>query len=279
MAVVLTGVGEIKAAVASARSTGESIGLVPTMGGLHEGHLSLIRRAREDNDKVIVTVFVNPAQFGPGEDFDRYPRDLKRDTELAAGADIIFAPDNETIYPEGFSTYVEVEGLTDGLCGAARPEHFRGVTTVCAKLFNIIGADRAYFGEKDAQQVRVIKRMAVDLNIPIEVVPCPIIREDDGLAMSSRNVYLSPSQREQAVCLYEALQRAKGLYGTGEREPGKFISAMERIINSAKDARIDYISIVDDETLEEIKEINRPVLVALGVFFGETRFIDNIVLS
>ncbi len=276
----MTGVGEIKAAVASARSTGESIGLVPTMGGLHEGHLSLIRRAREDNDKVIVTVFVNPAQFGPGEDFGSYPRDLKRDTELAAvaGADIIFAPDNETIYPEGFSTFVEVEGLTDGLCGAARPEHFRGVITVCAKLFHIVGADRAYFGEKDAQQFRVIKRMAVDLNMPIEIVPCPIIREDDGLAMSSRNVYLAPSQREQAVCLYDALQKAKALYDNGERKPGKIISAMERIITSAKDARIDYISIVDDETLEEIEEISGPVLVALGVFFGVTRLIDNIVL-
>jgi len=278
---VITGLDELKVCTASIGSAGESIGLVPTMGGLHEGHLSLIRKAELENDKVIVTVFVNPTQFGLNEDFNLYPRDLARDAEVAegAGADFVFAPDIETIYPEGYSTFVEVEGLTGVMCGAARPGHFRGVTTICAKLFNIIKADRAYFGEKDAQQLRVIKRMAEDLNMPIDVVACPIVREDDGLAMSSRNVYLTPRQRKQAVCLYTALREAEILYGSGERKSGNIIGAMRESISLAGEAEIDYISVVDNETLEDIREITRPVLIALAVYFGKTRLLDNIVLS
>ncbi|MCP4228690.1 MAG: pantoate--beta-alanine ligase, partial [bacterium] len=247
---MINGIDGVKNIVASAKQRNENVGLVPTMGGLHEGHLSLIRRADNENEKVIVTVFVNPKQFGPEEDLDRYPRDLDRDMSLAdeAGADVVFAPDANVIYPEGFSTYVNVEGLTDLLCGASRPGHFRGVITVCVKLFSIVRADRTYFGEKDAQQLRIIKRVVRDLNIPIEVVACPIIREPDGLAMSSRNVYLSPEQREGAVCLYNALLKAESLYDSGTRESGTIIREIEAVISGVPEAEIDYISIVDNDS-------------------------------
>ena len=273
-------VAEARAALAEARTRGESIGFVPTMGYLHEGHLALIRRARAENGFVAVSIFVNPTQFGPNEDFGRYPRDLPRDLELCrgAGVDLVFAPEAAEMYPPGFQTYVEVEELSRGLCGASRPGHFRGVATVVTKLFNIIGPDRAYFGEKDAQQLRVIKRMVLDLNLPVTIVAVPTVREPDGLAMSSRNTYLAPEERRAALVLYRALSSAEEIFGRGERRAGAILARMREIIEAEPLARIDYVAVVDDETLAPVEEIDRPVLVALAVFIGRTRLIDNIML-
>lgn len=259
------------------------VGFVPTMGALHDGHLSLIRRARAMSDIVVVSIFVNPIQFGRGEDFDAYPRDLARDAELIStrGVDYLFAPNIDEVYPEDFSTYVLVEELGEKLCGVSRPGHFRGVTTVVMKLFNIIKPQFAFFGQKDAQQVTMIKRMVYDLCVDTEVVICPIIREPDGLAMSSRNAYLNAEERKAALVLSRAHKQAKALYADGEKEATKIITAMRQIIENEPMARIDYVAIVDNQTLEPISTIeeNKPVLIPLAVYINRVRLIDNITLN
>ena len=269
---------EMQAISLAERRVGKRVGFVPTMGYLHEGHLSLVRRAREENDIVVVSIFVNPTQFGPREDFDRYPRDLERDAELLRkeGVDYLFHPTAEEMYPKGFSTFVEVKGLTEGLCGAKRPGHFRGVATVVTKLLNIVQPDRAYFGEKDFQQLQVIKRLVEDLNIPVEVVGCPIVREEDGLALSSRNVYLSREERESALSLYRGLKLAKELFEGGERDAEKIKREVEKLILShPRVSKIDYVEIVDSKTLKPVKEVKEGDTIALAVFVGKTRLIDN----
>lgn len=263
------------------KKKGLKIGLVPTMGFLHEGHMSLVRRAAKDTDCVIVSIFVNPAQFGPKEDFKKYPRDIKKDLELCEkeAVDIIFAPDAKEMYPEGFTTYVNVERIADTLCGVSRPGHFRGVATVVAKLFNITMPDIAYFGQKDGQQAVIIKRMAEDLNMPVKINVEPVVREKDGLAMSSRNIYLDSEERNQAVCLYKALKLAKGLFTKGERDSKKIINKMSQLINKEDKAKIDYISVVDTEELRDVKRISGQAMVAVAVRIGNTRLIDNTVLK
>lgn len=263
------------------RQEGKLIGLVPTMGYLHEGHLSLIRIARQRADVVVTSIFVNPTQFAPHEDYARYPRDLPRDMALAAqaGCDVMFHPTVAEMYPEGHLTYVEVEKITGVLCGRSRPTHFRGVTTVVAKLFNIVKPHIAVFGQKDAQQALVVRRMAQDLNFDLEIVVAPIVREADGLAMSSRNFYLSPEERKQAVVLYKALQRASELVAAGERSAGRLREEMRAVIETAPAARIDYLAIVDAGTLEELEQLRGQVLIALAVFIGTTRLIDNTVVE
>ncbi len=259
----------------------KTIGLVPTMGYLHQGHLSLMRRAKKDCDASVISIFVNPTQFGPKEDYKKYPRDLKRDLRLArsVGVDIIFNPAPEDMYPENYRTYLNVEKLTNGLCGASRPGHFRGVTTVVTKLFNLVKPDIAYFGQKDAQQVRVIEKMAQDLNMDIKIKIMPIVREIDGLAMSSRNVCLNKEERKQAPVLYQALKLAKKMILSGEKKSQKIILAMKNLIKMKTKAKIDYINIVDRENLEQVKNIKNTVLVALAAGIGKTRLIDNIVAS
>lgn len=281
MARVVNDIAEVREALAEARGLGKSIGLVPTMGALHEGHLSLVRASAAECGFTVVSVFVNPTQFGPGEDLERYPRDLENDAKLAAdaGADFVFAPTAGAMYPAGYATYVEVERLTDGLCGARRPGHFRGVTTVVTKLFNICSPDVAYFGQKDAQQAVVIKRMTRDLDMDVEVRVLPTVREPDGLAMSSRNEYLSGDERLQATCLYRALQKAEELYAKGVRSAERIIAEMTAIIETERDTKIDYISAVDAGELLPVEEITEPTLVALAVFVGDTRLIDNVVLG
>ncbi len=250
------------------------------MGYLHEGHLSLVRAAKRENAHTAVSIFVNPAQFGPDEDLARYPRDEARDLALldAEGVDAVFAPPVEEMYPDGFSTYVMVEGLTQRLEGASRPAHFRGVTTVVAKLFNIVQPERAYFGQKDAQQLAVIRRMVRDLAMPVEVVAMPIVREPDGLAMSSRNVYLSPEDRTAAHVLCLAVSLAERMFDESERDASRIRSAIEQLLRSEPLARIDYMSVADAQTLDELDIIDRTALVSLAVRFGATRLIDNTVL-
>lgn len=256
------------------------VGFVPTMGYLHEGHLSLARQARRENDTVVASIFVNPAQFGPHEDFARYPRNAERDLALLAevGVDLVYMPSVAEMYPAGFSTYVEVGGVTERLEGAVRPGHFKGVATVVAKLFNIVQPTKAYFGQKDAQQVIVIKKMVADLDMDLEVVVMPTIREVDGLAMSSRNVYLSPGERQSALVLYRSLNLAREMWKKGERDAGKVRQAMALLIAGEESAKVDYISVADAATLEEIGTISGPALVSLAVRFGKTRLIDNIIL-
>ncbi len=256
------------------------LGFVPTMGALHEGHLELVRVAKRRCKRVVVSVFVNPIQFGPKEDYRTYPRDFKRDKLLLArlGVDVLFYPDVKEMYPEGYSTYVEVEGLTEHLCGRSRPGHFRGVTTVVAKLFNIVLPDVAVFGQKDAQQAFVIKRMVRDLNFPVDVVIVPTVREPDGLAMSSRNVYLNEEERRQAPVLYQALRRAEEMIKAGKRDARQVKQAMRRFIRSAPLARIDYVEIVDTDRLQPVKTIKGEVLVAVAVYFGRARLIDNLIV-
>ena len=255
-------------------------GFVPTMGYLHEGHLSLVRRARAENDRVAVSIFVNPTQFGPHEDYARYPRDLERDLRLLEplGVDLVFVPSVEEMYPSGFQTWVIVEEVSRPLEGASRPGHFRGVATVVAKLFNILQTDRAYFGQKDAQQTVVIRRMVQDLNIPVEIVICPTVREPDGLAMSSRNTYLNPEERRAATVLFRALQAAKARYEAGERDAEGLREAMREVIRAEPLARIDYVSVADPETLQELERVEGPALLSLAVYIGTTRLIDNIML-
>ncbi|MCS7250970.1 MAG: pantoate--beta-alanine ligase [Anaerolineae bacterium] len=255
-------------------------GFVPTMGYLHEGHLSLIRRARAENDHVAVSIFVNPTQFGPREDYDRYPRDLNRDLRLLEPleVDLVFAPSVEEMYPPGFQTWVIVEEVSRPLEGAARPGHFRGVATVVTKLLNIVQPDRAYFGQKDAQQVVVIRRMVQDLNIPVEIVVCPTVREPDGLAMSSRNTYLNPAERRAATVLFRALQAAKTRYEHGERDAERLREAMREVIRAEPLARLDYVSVADPETLQELAQVEDRALLSLAVYIGEARLIDNLLL-
>lgn len=268
-------------ALSEVRAAGASIGLVPTMGALHEGHLSLIRRARTENDRVVVSVFVNPTQFGPQEDLALYPRDLQTDVALAAeaGADLVFAPPVEQMYRPGHATWVEVERLGEGLCGASRPGHFRGVCTVVTKLFNIVGPDRAYFGEKDAQQLAVIRRMVRDLDMRLEVVACPTVREPDGLAMSSRNVRLSPEARAQAPVLYQALAAARMAAEAGERDTEHLKTDIYEALAEADLVATDYVEIVDAKTLEPLREIDRPALIALAVVMGDVRLIDSVTVT
>lgn len=257
----------------------KTIGFVPTMGFLHEGHLSLARKAKEQNDIVVMSVFVNPLQFAEGEDFDTYPRDRKRDEELAekAGVDILFFPSEEDMYPEDFQTHVNVEKLTQVLEGASRPLFFKGVTTVVCKLFNIVKPDRAYFGRKDAQQLIVVKKMVEDLNMDVEIVPMPIVREQDGLATSSRNRYLNEEERKSAVCLYKALKKARQMVEKGTLDTKTIIQNMEKIISSYPFTRIDYISINRTDDLKPLKHIETgKTLISLAVFVGKTRLIDNI---
>jgi len=265
----------------SLRLQGKSIGFVPTMGYLHEGHLSLARKANGDSDIVIMSIFVNPVQFGPQEDFKKYPRNLKRDTALAksAGVDVIFYPSAKSMYPAGYKTYAEVEGLSDILCGEFRPGHFKGVSTVVAKLFNIVQPDIAYFGQKDAQQAIVIRRMALDLNMPVEIKVMPIVREKDGLAMSSRNTYLSKNERQDAFVLRKVLLLAKDLVRRGKRNSSYVIEKMRLMIQEKRSAKIDYIAILDAQTMAPVKFIRGKALVALAVWFGKTRLIDNIVVN
>lgn len=261
------------------RRKGKTIGFVPTMGYLHEGHLSLIREARKNEDVVVISIFVNPTQFGPGEDYKRYPRDMERDKRLAkrVGVDIIFAPTAAEMYPEGYHSYVNVEEITEPLCGRFRPGHFKGVATVCCKLFNIVEPDVAYFGQKDAQQALVIKRMVRDLNMDFQIKVLPIMREEDGLAISSRNVYLSPKERMDALCLYQSLEEAKRMIISGESDPEKVIRRMREIVEP-KATKIDYISIVGTEDLKEAKELCGELLIVVAVWIGKTRLIDNIVV-
>ncbi len=263
------------------RKEGKIIGFVPTMGYLHEGHLSLIRQARKECDTVIISIYVNPTQFGGGEDYERYPRDIERDKRLAReeGVDIIFSPTDSEMYPEEYSSFVEVEKLTENLCGRSRPGHFRGVTTVVIKLFNIVQPDIAYFGQKDMQQAIVIKRMVRDLNIPIEIKVLPIIREKNGLVLSSRNEYLNPEERRAAPILYRSLERAKSIIGSGEKESKRIINEMKGMIQKEGLVKIDYISIVDPETLENLDTIKDGALIAMAVWIGKTRLIDNIVVK
>jgi pantoate--beta-alanine ligase len=263
------------------RQLAEPVGFVPTMGYLHEGHLALVKRARAENPSVVVSIFVNPTQFGPQEDFKKYPRDPQRDLALLekGKTDIVFMPSAEEMYSPQFSSWVEVEKVTQRLEGASRPTHFRGVTTVVAKLFNIVQPARAYFGQKDAQQLIVIKKMVADLDMNLEVVAVPTVREPDGLAMSSRNTYLNPQERQAATVLYQALTLAQQLYSQGEKDAEKIRQQMTTLIQKQPLADIDYVSIANNETLEELDRVNPPVLVSMAVKIGRTRLIDNIVLG
>ncbi len=272
-------VAGVKAQVKAWKKEGLSVGLVPTMGYLHEGHKSLIERAVKENDRVVVSVFVNPTQFGPTEDLESYPRDLNADSILCedAGAALIFAPEVSEMYAKDFTTYVNMSGVTAELCGKSRPIHFRGVCTVVNKLFNIATPDRAYFGEKDAQQLAVIRRMVRDLNINVEVVGCPIIREADGLAKSSRNTYLSAQERQAALVLSRAINAGKAMIQSGEKDGEKVLDEMKRIISEEPLARIDYVEMVKWDTIEIHHTVDCPVLVAIAVFIGKTRLIDNFI--
>jgi len=257
----------------------EPVGFVPTMGYFHEGHLSLVRQAKKENPSVVVSIFVNPTQFGPSEDFRDYPRDLRRDLELLQNVDIAFVPSEEEMYPSGFNSWIDVERITQRLEGASRPGHFRGVTTICAKLFNIIQPTRAYFGQKDVQQAVVIKKMVSDLNMNLEIIVVPTVRESDGLAMSSRNIYLDAEERQAAIVLFKALSLARHLWQSGEKDTDKIRHQMTSLIQKEPLARIDYVSIADANTLEELNVIDRPALASLAVTIGKTRLIDNIILK
>lgn len=274
---IVNTVNEVRQTVKAWKREGLSIGFVPTMGYLHEGHQSLIKRAVQENDRVVVSIFVNPMQFGPSEDFNSYPRDLEHDAAICekTGAHLIFHPDASEMYKPDFCTYVDMDGLTKGLCGKSRPVHFRGVCTVVNKLFNIVGADRAYFGQKDAQQLAVIKRMVRDLNMDIEIVGCPIIREEDGLAKSSRNTYLNEAERKAALILNKSLAIGKKLLVNGERNAKNVIDSITENINTEPLAKIDYVDVVDSISLEKVDKIERSVLVAIAVYIGKTRLIDN----
>ena len=280
---VITGIREMQMAAGELRRSGNRIGMVPTMGFLHEGHLSLMRIAREHADVLVTSIFVNPTQFGPTEDFSKYPRDIERDTRLAAsaGTDILFAPTAAEMYPDGYATYVSVERITGVLEGKVRPGHFRGVATVVAKLFHCAEPHVAVFGQKDAQQVAVLRRMSLDLNFPVEIVVGPIVREADGLAMSSRNVYLSADERRQSTVLYRSLTRATELMRSGERRSDVVIAAMSEMITAQPGAKVDYLSVADSGTLEELPALapGANVLLSLAVRFGATRLIDNALVT
>ncbi len=274
-------INETREIIKNWRKEGLTVGLVPTMGFLHEGHKSLITRAVKENDRVVVSVFVNPIQFGANEDLSVYPRDIDKDFALCqdAGADFIFNPSPEEMYFDNFSTYVDAGDVTKELCGKSRPIHFRGVCTVVTKLLNIVKPDRAYFGQKDAQQLAIVKRMVRDLNVDVEIIGCPIIREEDGLAKSSRNVYLNPEERKAAVILHKALTKGEEMVKAGEKEPSVIIKAVSDIINTEKLAKIDYVDVVSFPEIEHIAKIDRPALVAVAVYIGKTRLIDNFIVE
>ena len=274
---VIKTISELKDTLKPYRKEGKSIGLVPTMGFLHKGHASLIKKAVEDNDIVVVSDFVNPIQFGPNEDLESYPRDINADSKLCEeiGADFIFNPEPSEMYHDK-KAFVDIEGLSDNLCGAKRPGHFRGVCTVCTKLFNIVGPDRAYFGQKDAQQLAIIKKLVLDLNISVEIIPVPIVRENDDLAMSSRNTYLSKEERNAALCLSKAIFTGEKMAKDGASLE-KVLEKMTEIIKTEKLAKIDYISAVDLETIENVETFNQDTLVAIAVYIGKTRLIDNFI--
>jgi pantoate--beta-alanine ligase len=274
-------ISEVRAACRRARDGAKILGLVPTMGALHEGHLSLVHGAKSQCGAVIVSIFVNPTQFGPTEDLAKYPRQFERDCELLEreGVDLLFAPSVEEIYPRGSVTWVTVEGLSDKLDGRSRPGHFRGVTTVVAKLFNIIEPDAAFFGQKDAAQLAVIRRMVRDLNFPVEIAARPTVREADGLAMSSRNAYLSGEERSRAIVLHRSLEEAEKIFRAGERDSNRLISATRELISSEPNVRLDYLEMVDPESLEPVEIISGKVLLAVAAYVGTTRLIDNIALE
>lgn len=274
---ILTTVEEVRGKVKEWKEAGLRVGLVPTMGYLHEGHASLIKKACSQNDRVIVSDFVNPIQFGPGEDLDAYPRDIEHDRKTAqdAGADCIFHPDADEMYTPDFSSFVDMTGLTEELCGKRRPVHFRGVCTVVSKLFNIVTPDAAYFGEKDAQQLAVIRHMVEDLNFGVEIIGCPIIRESDGLAKSSRNAYLSMEERQAATVLHAALSGAEDAMRNGERQVSVLTEMIRKTIESQPLARVDYIEVVDSKSVQAVSDINADVLIAIAVYIGKIRLIDN----
>lgn len=278
---IVSTVEEVRKQVKEWRAEGFSVGLVPTMGYLHEGHKSLIDKAVRQNDKVVVSVFVNPIQFGPSEDLATYPRDIERDAALCenAGAALIFHPEKEDMYFDDFCTYVDMENLTKGLCGKSRPTHFRGVCTVVSKLFNIVQPDRAYFGQKDAQQLAVVRRMVRDLNFDLEIIGCPIIREEDGLAKSSRNTYLSAEERKAAVVLHKSLEKGERMLRGGEKDAEKIKQAIREVILAEPLAKIDYVEVVDFDTLESVETADGEVLTAIAVYIGKTRLIDNVIVT
>jgi pantoate--beta-alanine ligase len=270
----------IRGYVAACRKRGMKVAFVPTMGAFHEGHLTLMRDARRNNDAVIVSIFVNPIQFSAGEDYDRYPRRLEQDTKMAdsEGVDVIFAPSVAEMYPKGFDTHVDQTDLPSKLCGAFRQGHFRGVMTIVTKLFNIVKPDIAYFGQKDYQQSLIIRRTATDLNLEVAIKVLPTVREEDGVAMSSRNAYLGPKQRKDATCLIQALRRAEDMVNNGESSASKVSVEMKRLIRKVKGTRVEYIAIVNSETLEPVKEIKGKTLIALAVRIGKARLIDNVIV-
>ena len=272
---------DVRERVNAWKREGLTIGFVPTMGYLHEGHKSLMQAARANNDKVVVSVFVNPMQFGPNEDLESYPRDFEKDSALceSVGVDLIFHPEPEEMYADGFCSYVDMNGLTTELCGKSRPIHFRGVQTVVLKLFNIVKPDRAYFGQKDAQQLAVIKRMVKDLNVDTEIVGCPIVREADGLAKSSRNTYLNPDERKAALILSRSLKLGRELIENGETDSKAVIKAITDSINTEPLAKIDYVDVVDFDTITPVDKIGKSVLVAIAVYIGKTRLIDNFIIE
>lgn len=272
-------ISKVRETVNAWKREGLSVGFVPTMGYLHEGHKSLMDAARRDNDRVVVSIFVNPMQFGPSEDFDSYPRDLDKDARLceAAGVDVIFHPSADEMYDKDFCSYVDMNGLTTELCGKSRPIHFRGVQTVVLKLFNIVTPDRAYFGQKDAQQLAVIKRMVRDLNVGTQIIGCPIVREEDGLAKSSRNTYLNPQERQAALVLSRSLAKGRALVEAGETSAEKVKAAITAELETEPLAKIDYVDVVDFDTITPIEKLEGSVLVAIAVFIGKTRLIDNFI--
>ncbi len=274
---IIRSISEMVERCVAARNAGQTISLVPTMGFLHQGHLSLLDEGRRRGDLLVLSIFVNPTQFGPGEDLDDYPRDLEQDSQLAqqAGVDIIFVPAAKAMYPSGYATYVDVEGISETLCGSSRPGHFRGVCTVVTKLFHIIQPQVAIFGNKDFQQLAVIKRMTLDMNLPVEILGLPIFREADGLAMSSRNVYLTEDQRKQALVLSHSLATAKELVDAGELECAAIIAQLKKNITQQPDARIDYVQICHQLTLEDQLEVDSDSVLLLAVYIGNTRLIDN----
>jgi pantoate--beta-alanine ligase len=278
---ILETIDSTRAATRAARRQGQRVGLVPTMGALHEGHMSLVRAAKERSDYVAVSLFVNPLQFGPNEDLAKYPRTLDRDRNLLeqAGVDLLFAPSEAEMYSGRAATFVNVEGLSERLDGQSRPGHFRGVTTVVSKLFHILEPDRAFFGQKDAAQVAIIRRMVRDLNLPVEIVVCPIVREPDGLAMSSRNAYLNPEQRKQALVLSRALRRVGDLFRQGEQDVAKLQFAGRLVVAEEPSVRLDYLAIVDRESLEPVSPAAPGALVAVAAYVGTTRLIDNLILN
>ncbi len=278
---VVDSIKVVRSKVKTARGKGKRIGFVPTMGALHAGHISLIKQAIQQTDFVIVSIFVNPTQFSPGEDFKKYPRPFDKDIEICekVGVDLVFAPSPEQMYGQENLTWVTVEKLTEPLCGRFRPGHFLGVTTVCAKLFNIVQPDVAYFGQKDAQQAIVIKRMVADLNMPLEIVICPTVREPDGLAISSRNQYLTPQQRKDATNIYKSLQKCSELISKGITDVRQITTQMRKVLQQVPSIEIEYVSIIDAETLEDIEQISGKVLATIAVRIGSARLIDNILVD